>query len=175
MQGLGATSLPQTDSTVKAGTGIAKFVKPVASKLCEQVGAVPGDMIFFMYGTFPDVGKYLDYLRTRLARMLELIPEKNCRWEKNPEGKVCLLVPRFKNRVFKKIALQLGRSEWVKISFDEIGSKSWDLMDGRRNVEQIGELLEKELGEQVKPVYQRLTEFVVILSRNKFIIFKNYS
>lgn len=106
--------------------------------------------------------------------LLELIPEKNCRWEKNQEGKIFLLVPRFKNRFFKNIALRLGRSEWVKIFFDEIGSKSWDLIDGKRSVEQIGKLLEKEMGDRVKPVYQRLTEFVVILSRNKFIVFKNY-
>lgn len=113
-------------------------------------------------------------MKNKKGNLLELIPERNCRWEKTQEGKIHLLVPRFKNPFFKKIALKLGKSEWVKISFDEIGSRSWDLMDGKKNVSQIGELLEKEMGEKVKPVYQRLTEFVVILSRNKFIIFKNY-
>jgi len=113
-------------------------------------------------------------LKKREGNLLNLIPERNCRWEKNQEGKSYLLVPRFKNRFFKQIALRLGRSEWVKIFFDEIGTRSWDLVDGKRSVEQIGELLEKEMGEKVKPVYQRLSEFMVILSRNKFIIFKNY-
>jgi hypothetical protein len=65
-------------------------------------------------------------LKNKKGNLLELIPDKNCRWEKNQKGQIDLLVPRFRNRFFKKIALKLGRSEWVKISFDEIGSKSWD-------------------------------------------------
>jgi hypothetical protein len=41
-------------------------------------------------------------------------------------------------------------------------------------VTEIGLILEKELGEKVKPVYERLAEFIVILSRNRFVLFKNH-
>ena len=105
---------------------------------------------------------------------LDLIPEKNCRWEQAESGKIFLLVPRFKNQWLKKIARKLGKSELVKVHFDEIGSNTWRLIDGASTVEQIGQQLEKEMQDKVQPVYQRLSEFLSILSRNKFIYFKNF-
>lgn len=113
-------------------------------------------------------------MEKRESNFLNLIPEKNCQWASDQEGKVYLLVPRFKNPWMKKIALKLGKTELVKIFLDEIGSRSWQLIDGRRTVRDIGVLLEKELGETVKPVYERLIEFISILFRNKFILYKNY-
>jgi hypothetical protein len=104
--------------------------------------------------------------------ILNYIPEINCRWDKNKDGKIHLLVPRFKNPWMKRIALRLGRSEWVKIFLDEIGSCSWSLIDGRRNVEEIGVELKQKMGDSVEPVYQRLTEFIVILAKNKFVLLK---
>ena len=103
---------------------------------------------------------------------LEYIPEKNCQWESSGDGKISLVVPRFKNKFFKRISLKLGKSEFVKISFDIIGSATWKLVDGETNIEKIGRLLETELGEKVQPLYERLTEFFVILARNKFVILK---
>ena len=106
--------------------------------------------------------------------LLDLIPERNCRWEAAEDGRIYLLVPRFKNKIMRRIGLHFGRSDWVKIFFDEIGTRSWGLIDGRRTVTEIGVTLEKEMGEKVKPVYERLAEFMVILSRNRFIVFKNH-
>jgi hypothetical protein len=113
-------------------------------------------------------------LEKKEGNFLNLIPEINCRWESDQEGKVYLLVPRFKNSWMKKIALKLGKSELVKIFLDEIGTRSWKLINGRRTVRQIGALLEKDMGERVKPVYDRLIEFMSILFKNRFILFKNY-
>lgn len=113
-------------------------------------------------------------MKSKQDNFLDLIPEKNCRWEQAEKGNVNLLVPRFKNRWMKKIALRLGKSELVKINFDEIGSRTWLLIDGNRKVEEIGKHLEEELKEKVQPVYQRLSEFLSILARNKFIYFKNF-
>ena len=113
-------------------------------------------------------------MKKKEENLLDLIPEKNCQWEKDREGKTFLLVHRFKNPWFRKIALRLGKSEKLKIFFDEIGGKSWELINGKRSVQEIGQLLEKEMGESVKPVYERLTQFITILFKNKLIIFKNY-
>jgi hypothetical protein len=113
-------------------------------------------------------------LEKKEGNFLNLIPEINCRWESDQEGKVYLLVPRFKNYWMKKIALKLGKSELVKIFLDEIGTRSWQLIDGRRTVREIGEYMEENMGDTVKPVYERLIEFMSILFRNKFILFKNY-
>jgi aspartyl-tRNA synthetase len=80
IRGIGGPGLPlikvtQGDGGVTFATGIAKFVKPMAAKLCAQVGAGVGDIIFFMPGMVANVNKYLDYVRNRLGKMLELIPE----------------------------------------------------------------------------------------------------
>ncbi len=110
------------------------------------------------------------------GNFLDLVPERNCQWDKTGDGRVYLLVPRFKNRWMKKIALKLGKSETVKIHFDDRGTAVWDLIDGSHTVEQIGKLMEKDKNkdETMDKVYGRLTEFLTILSRNRFIQFKNY-
>jgi len=114
-----------------------------------------------------------DALTDRQQNLLDLIPKKNCAWERADDGRSYLLVPRFKNRLMRWIALRLGRSEWVKIFFDPIGTLSWELIDGKRSVGDIADRLEAEMGEAVQPAVDRLTEFIVILSRNRFIVFEN--
>jgi hypothetical protein len=113
-------------------------------------------------------------LNKKDGNFLDLIPEKDCNWGTSDDGRIYLQVPRFKNPFFKRVARRLGKSEQVKIFFDEIGGKSWLLIDGRRTVQEIGQLMEKDMGESVKPVYERLTQFISILFRNKFIFFNNY-
>lgn len=108
------------------------------------------------------------------VNLLDLIPERNCQWEKTGDGRTDLLVPRFKNRLMKKIALKLGKSELITIHLDALGSKVWDRVDGSHTVEQIGKLMEKENDEFTHQLYERLTQFLTALSRHKFIQFKNY-
>lgn len=108
------------------------------------------------------------------VNFLDLIPERNCQWEETGEGKIDLKVPRFKNPLMKKIALKLGRSEYITIHLDDLGSKVWDRIDGSHTVEQIGKLMEKENEEFTHQLYERLTQFLSSLSRHRFIRFKNY-
>lgn len=84
IRGIGGTGLPLVKVTAGAGgpefsTGIAKFIQPLCAPLCQAVGAKVGDTIFFMPGTFADVCKYLNHIRTRLAAALDLIPKN--RWD----------------------------------------------------------------------------------------------
>ncbi len=79
IKGIGGSGLPlvkvgKGDDGIQFATGIAKFVQPIAKQICEKAGAEPGDIIFFMPGTYADVCKYLDFLRNRLAKELDLIP-----------------------------------------------------------------------------------------------------
>jgi aspartyl-tRNA synthetase len=84
VRGIGGPGLPLVKvgsgaSGVELSTGIAKHLQPVADRLVRQVGAKPGDTIFFMSGPFADVCKYLHHMRTRLAAILKLTPEG--RWD----------------------------------------------------------------------------------------------
>jgi len=126
------------------------------------------------------------------GNFLDLVPERSCRWEpveKEGTGGVDLLVPRFKNKWMKKFAQKLGKSELVKVHLDDMGVKVWNLMDGANTVGQIGDLIVSEEDntvdnangntngntndEPMNPNYSRLTQYLTILERNKFITFKN--
>ncbi len=80
LKGMGGAGLPLTKiaqgaSGIELQTGIAKFIQPIAAKLCQQVGAKVGDTVFFMPGTFADACKYLHHVRTRLGSILDIIPK----------------------------------------------------------------------------------------------------
>jgi aspartyl-tRNA synthetase len=84
VRGIGGAGLPYSKvtnegGTVEFATGIAKFIQPSCGPLCQHLGAEPGDVIFFMPGSFADVSKYLHYVRTRLASLLDVIPKD--RWD----------------------------------------------------------------------------------------------
>ncbi|MBI1826263.1 MAG: aspartate--tRNA ligase [Planctomycetes bacterium] len=78
-QGGSPSSLPPSQGGIEGGlefqTGIAKFIQPIASQLCQALGAKAGDTIFFMPGKYADVCKYLHHVRSRLGQILEVIPE----------------------------------------------------------------------------------------------------
>ena len=112
--------------------------------------------------------------KDKKVNFLDLIPERNCQWEETGDGRIDLLVPRFKNPLMKKIALKLGKSDYIIIHLDDLGSKVWDRIDGSHTVEQIGELVKKENEGFTHQLYERLTHFLTSLSRHKFIQFKNY-
>ena len=79
LRGIGAAGLPLVKVTAggagrEFSTGIAKFIQPMCGAICERNGAKPGDVIFFIPAAYNDTCKYLHYLRTRLAAILDLIP-----------------------------------------------------------------------------------------------------
>jgi len=110
---------------------------------------------------------------------LDLIPEMNFQWEKNPEGRVVLLIPRFKNPLLKKLGSKMGKSEFLRVTLDEIGTGVWQLIDGNRTVGEIGKVLEaqqqeKGNSEPFPQLYERLTKYFTSLYHHRFIGFKNW-
>jgi aspartyl-tRNA synthetase len=85
MQGVGAGGLPlckvaEVDGKCVLQTGIAKFFTgPAGDELIRTMDAKNGDMIFFAAGSFGNVCKHLNWLRTTLAERRKLIPKE--RWE----------------------------------------------------------------------------------------------
>lgn len=100
------------------------------------------------------------------VNFLDLVPGRKCNWDKNGEGKTFLLVPRFKNRWLKKFALNMGKSEFVRLYLDDNGARVWDLIDGQRTVGTICGFLREQLGDQPE---QRVCHFMGMLKRNDFI------
>jgi hypothetical protein len=96
------------------------------------------------------------------------VPQPLVGHEETEEGKVKLLVPRFRGRMMQWLQKRL-KNPYLKVSLDEIGSTAWKLMNGSRNIVAIGEELEKALGEKVQPVHERLGLFFGSLKKNRFV------
>ncbi len=85
IQGVGAGGLPlckvvAADGKLTVQTGIGKFFgEQAAADLIQAMGAKNGDLICFGMGTFSNVCKHLNWLRTTLAERRKLIPKD--KWE----------------------------------------------------------------------------------------------
>ncbi len=107
------------------------------------------------------------------VNLLELIPERRYEWVTADDGNVKILIPRYgKNALGVWFARQLNRP-YIYYSLDRIGSAVWLACDGRTTVSQIATRLQRQFGEEIEPVYDRLSQFLYSLDRNKLIRFKN--
>ena len=104
--------------------------------------------------------------------LLDFIPIRTVQWEKNEDGTVYLKEPKFKISFLQSIVMRFARSPYYKIHLDEFGSHVWERCDGTSHVERIGISLEKQFGDKVTPVYERLAAFLRILSYQKYITYK---
>lgn len=103
--------------------------------------------------------------------LLELVPQKNIEWEKTEEGLTCLLKPKLQLPILKKHILPRLKHPYYRINLDKIGSLFWESCDGVRTVEEIAKRMKAALGEEVEPLYDRITLFLQKLEKNKFIRF----
>ena len=104
---------------------------------------------------------------------LERIPVCNSRlnWTVGKDGKVTLEI---ENRgIFNRIAQKVfGKPKTSFVHLDKIGSFVWPLIDGEKNIIELGELVSKKFGDEAEPLYERLAKFFQILESYNFIIFK---
>lgn len=104
--------------------------------------------------------------------LLGLFPVRNIGWEKNPEGLVVLLKPKFKHPIFQKHIIPRLKNPHYKIRLDDVGSCVWESCSGELTVKELGEILQVRFGEKVEPLYDRLAIFLKSLERSRFITFK---
>ncbi|MCL5037683.1 MAG: PqqD family protein [Chloroflexi bacterium] len=57
----------------------------------------------------------------------------------------------------------------TRITLDEYGSAVWKMCDGRTKIMDIGRSLEEEFGDEIKPTYPRLVEFIKLLLNQELI------
>lgn len=112
-------------------------------------------------------------IETEQKNLLDMVPKRTSKWGTDDNGLVYLLVPRFRNKFMKWIANRLGKSEFVKVFFDEKGSPVWKLTDGSLSIMEIGEKIIKDPDETDQQMYERLAEFFIILRKNGFIELKD--
>lgn len=108
--------------------------------------------------------------KNKNTNFLDMIPIKRdkLRTKITDEGRLQIIVPR-KGLLDKIVRLFLKTPRTMKIDLDDIGTWVWNSIDNKRNMGQIGEILKKEFGDQIEPVYERLAIYMKTLENNKFI------
>lgn len=70
------------------------------------------------------------------------------------------------NRLFQKF---LNKPFISYIHLDEMGSFIWPLIDGEKDIIEIGKRVDETFGEKATPLYERLAKFFNILESYNFI------
>lgn len=80
-------------------------------------------------------------------------------------------------REFSKISQKIARKlfftpKYQELKLEGFGGHVLQIMDGNKNILEIGKILKDEFGEEVEPLYERLIKFFVILRDNELITLK---
>lgn len=101
------------------------------------------------------------------------IPQRTAEWELEAEGRVVVLVPKFRHPLLQRWVLPLLAKPVFRIHLDATGSVFWQLCDGTRTLEEIKTLMQQNLGEQLEPIEERFSTFVHQLQKGNLIHFCN--
>jgi hypothetical protein len=100
---------------------------------------------------------------------LEATPVRVCKHEESEEGRVSIVVPKFRNPKFNEWFLGKRRSKNFLVKLDKNGSEVWLLIDGSRKVGKICELLEEQ---NLEEAVNRVTRFLTVLYEQRYITFR---
>ncbi len=94
-----------------------------------------------------------------------------CETERDGEGHIVLLKPRFGWGPLKKLLLPRLKSPYVRITLDDLGTFAWEHLDGTRTLGQVAELLAERFKDPVTGLplpnaLDRLWRFVIQLHRH---------
>ena len=106
------------------------------------------------------------------ANYLDLHPLRLHSEEISDENIVTVIIPKFKNKFIVQYIVPKMKSPDIKLKLDEIGSTTWILLDGKKNVREISNLLMEKFGDNIEPVNQRLTKFLTGLYEQRLITFQ---
>lgn len=104
---------------------------------------------------------------------LEKVPVRKAGlgWSQGDDGMVTLEMENkgIANRIAQKL---LKKPKVSFIHLDENGSFIWPLIDGERDIFEIGKHVEAHFGEKANPLYERLSQYFKILEKYGFVEFK---
>lgn len=106
---------------------------------------------------------------------LDLVPIRLMNHEQGEEGKLNILLPRFKRAWLAHFLSPLNKKEFIRIKLDPFGSATWLLIDGKKTVREISDTLEIEYPEKLTPsseTPERVNKFMSILYQQRFISFR---
>ncbi|HJZ39408.1 MAG TPA: PqqD family protein [Bacteroidales bacterium] len=105
---------------------------------------------------------------------LDMIPVRNVKDYSVDSGKITLLIPKFKIEWMNKWFIPGNRSKQFRIHLDDMGSRVWLLIDGKKSTGEICDLLtgtDTTGKDQPLEIEERVTRFLSQLYKNRFILF----
>ena len=106
---------------------------------------------------------------------LDLTPVRLMEHQWTEEGKIDILLPRFKKGFWREVYSKSRKGEYIYIHLDEIGSAIWLLIDRQKKVNEICIELQESNAEKLQPpeeTEKRVTDFLSLLYREKYITFR---
>ncbi len=104
---------------------------------------------------------------------LEKIPMRptHIQWETKEDGMVTLSIQNtgWANWIAQKF---FRRPKVSYVHLDEMGSFVWPLLDGKKNIIELGKLVDAHFGEKAHPLYERLARYFQIMDSYHFIDWK---
>lgn len=99
------------------------------------------------------------------------VPHYNNKIEwKKKNGRVILIFHH--NKLIEKfIRIFVKKPETTTLELDEMGSAVWNLIDGKKNIYEIGQIMKDKFGDKVEPLYERLIMFIRYLNKRGWIYF----
>ena len=101
---------------------------------------------------------------------LEKIPMRpaHIQWEIKENGLVTLSIQNtgWANWIAQKF---FRRPKVSYVHLDEMGSFVWPLLDGEKNIIELGKLVDAHFGEKAHPLYERLARYFQIMDSYHFI------
>lgn len=106
---------------------------------------------------------------------LERVPVRaELKWSLDDEGKATLEIEN--KGLFNWIAQKIFKKPKISyVHLDEMGSYIWPLIDGEKNIIELGKDVQTQFGEKAQPLYERLATYFRILESYNFIIWKQPS
>lgn len=84
---------------------------------------------------------------------------------------ISLLIPRFRSKFMLKYFLPKNKSKFINANLDKFGSFAYTKIDGQITILKICEMMKEHFGEEIEPVYERVSKFFGHLYRYKLIDF----
>ena len=111
----------------------------------------------------------------RNKNFLEFIPEVNEKIEFYEKNDLVYLKKKH-NHIFDKIAQKMFFTpKESNIKLESYGSDVFRMIDGKANIIEIGNKLKEQYGDEVEPLYERLSQFIQILYNNDIVKLKKKS
>jgi len=99
------------------------------------------------------------------ANFLDYVPTRRVECTVDPAGDLVLLVPKFgTGRLGRWWASVIGSRSTLKVHLDELGSLTWNAIDGRRTVAEITLHVSRDRDEPGEEMYDRCARFIRSLS-----------